>query len=200
MLVVFCGYKTRLEQAGIAIPRRPYSYKPLGQAAITTCCAIFAHVFGAAELDVTLFVLAYGLAFAKISIKLNVLSKARADVPCMDTALILTMSLTPFYVLALGRGSRTTATCFIACIVVVSVLDILVFSVLATWDFEEARGIKAFKMCHRGKYVKPPCDGFYITSSNLDEMRQQWLELQEREPDLLQALYCQKDDAGPALL
>ncbi|KJK77915.1 hypothetical protein H634G_06882 [Metarhizium anisopliae BRIP 53293] len=191
MLVVFCGYKTRLEQVGIAIPRRPYSYKPLGQAAITTCCAIFAHVFGAAKLDVTLFVLAYGLAFAKISIKLNVLSKARADAPCMDTALALTMSLTLCYVLALGRASRTTATCFIACIVVVSVVDILVFSVLATWDFEEARGIKAFKICHGGKYIKPPCDGFYINSSNLDDMRQQWLELKEREPDLLHALYCQ---------
>uniref|UniRef100_A0A1Y1NGY4 Uncharacterized protein n=1 Tax=Photinus pyralis TaxID=7054 RepID=A0A1Y1NGY4_PHOPY len=189
LLVVFCGYKTQLEQAGIAIPRRPYSYKPLGQAAITTCCAIFAHIFGAAKLDVTLFVLAYGLAFAKISIKLNVLSKARANLPYMDTALVLTTSLTLFYVLALGSGSRTTATCLIACIVVVSVLDILVFSVLATWDFEEARGIKAFKMCPRGKYIKPRCDGFYITSSNLDDMRQQWLELQETEPDLLRALY-----------
>lgn len=189
-MTIAWGRETPLEAAGIAIPRRGPEYTPCIQIGLIVIMSGIACQAGAIKLNPVLFVLHYGVGCAKIIIQTVILSKVRGTQRLMDASIILAAISGIVYSWLLHSGMATTATLVLRVVTVLSLADFVSLAVFVTWDLQSARGIKAFIVPYQNDdLTRVRNEGFYVTASNLDEIKGLWIKFSREEPGLKEKMY-----------
>jgi len=189
-MTVAWGRQTPLEASGIDLPRRLPDYTPCTQIGLVVVFGGIACYAGAIERDPVLFVLHYGAGCAKVSIQTVILSKVRAAPAFVDTSLALAVISGTVYAWLLHSGMERSATLVLRALAALSIGDFVRLAVFATWDFQSARGTKAFAIRREEDLPwRIRNEGFYVTASNFGEIKARWVRFKREEPGLLEKMY-----------
>ena len=190
-MTVVWARETPLEAAGIAIPRRHPDYTSCIQIGLIVISGGMACYAGAIQHVPVLFVLHYRVGYAKISIQTVILSKVRASPALMDNSIAFATISGTVYGWLLHSGMERAATLVLIVVTILSLEDFFRLATFATWDFQSARRTKAFAIRPEEELsARVRNEGFYVTASNLDEIKEQWIKFKKEQPDLLKKMYC----------
>lgn len=170
------GLPTPLEAVGINIPRRSSVIQPLVPLGILIALSHFCYVKGLFSVSLTIFTLAFGLSFAKLTMKLVMMNISHGEMDFADSSLVV-----PFLLAANSMFPLLKPETALLCGLIYNIMDSLRFFTYSSWDLREALDVNIFTIKYPVGHPKNRCgdNGFYLNGLNTPKVIAAWKEYQE---------------------
>lgn len=174
------GKKTPLEENEILIPRRRSQaiYNPIHSLGLLILLSMLNYLSGLVSLSVSVFVILYGFAFARLVINLVMQNVSRGETEkwdlCLAAPLLLTLNQ------LVGLIHPYTA---LLCASIYSIMDFLRFFTYACWDLKAALDVHILSVRYPLGHPKSRGgnEGFYINGFNNEAIREEWKKFEAQE-------------------
>jgi hypothetical protein len=169
------GSKTPLEEVGIDIPRKAYTFGPLIPLALlvslTNFCALSLFWVSPA-----VFILTFGFCFSKLTMSLVMVNISKGDMDIVDSSLAVPLLLAINSVFPLVSPYTS-----LLCGLVYAIMDALRLFTYASWDLRVALDCNIFSIKYPVGHPKSRAgdNGFYINGLNTGKVVAEWDKFKE---------------------
>lgn len=175
---------TPLEALGVRIPRRNDIYSPLLPLFVLMALTIGGFFSGLFELSPSVFMLTYGFAFAKLTMKLVMMNISRGNMFAFDTSLVVPLLLALNSVMPRPLITEYTG---LLCGLVYAIMDALRYFTYSSWDLRVALDANIFSIKYPAGHAKNRAgdNGFYINGLNNEKVLKLWNEFKANDTGLI---------------
>lgn len=185
------GKETPLETLGVRIPRRRAIYAPLVPLAFLMVLTTINYGLGLFEASPAVFMMTFGLSFAKLTMTLVMMNISHGDMAAIDSSLVVPMALAFNGVLNSSLINQDTA---LLCGLVYSMMDAARYFTYSSWDLRVALDANIFSIKYEPGHPKNRAgdNGFYINGLNNEKVLNEWKKFSETRGELISE--CFKSD------